>query len=120
MRATKMVRGLEHLTYRDRLRELKLFSLQKRRLCGNLILSFQYLKWAYRKAGEELLITAYSNRMRRNGFKMEEGRFRLDIRNKLFTVGVVRHWNRLPRETADALSLEVFKIRLDGVLSNLV
>ncbi|KGL87321.1 hypothetical protein N301_04949, partial [Charadrius vociferus] len=55
-----------------------------------------------------------------NGFKMKEGRFRLDIRKKFFTVRVVRHWNRLPREAVDALSLEVFKARLDGALSNLV
>ncbi|KFU91016.1 hypothetical protein M959_03097, partial [Chaetura pelagica] len=48
------------------------------------------------------------------------GRFRLDIRKKLFSVRVVRHWNRLPQEAVDAPSLEVFKARLDGALSNLV
>ncbi|KGL97394.1 hypothetical protein N301_02459, partial [Charadrius vociferus] len=55
-----------------------------------------------------------------NGFKLGEGRFRLDIRKKRFTLRVVRHWNRLPREAVDAPSLEVFKARLDGALSNLV
>ncbi|KGL93573.1 hypothetical protein N301_02841, partial [Charadrius vociferus] len=55
-----------------------------------------------------------------NGFKLKEGRFRLDIRKKLFTLRVVRHWNRLPKEVVDAPSLEVFKARLDGALSNLV
>ncbi|KFP09780.1 hypothetical protein Z169_04752, partial [Egretta garzetta] len=55
-----------------------------------------------------------------NGFKLKEGRFRLDIRKEFFTVRVVRHWNRLPREAMDALSLEVFKASLDGALSNLV
>ncbi|KFQ36345.1 hypothetical protein N332_02449, partial [Mesitornis unicolor] len=55
-----------------------------------------------------------------NGFKLEEGRFRLDIRQKFFTVRVVRHWHRLPREAVDAPSLEVFKARLDGALSSLV
>ncbi|KFV99377.1 hypothetical protein N327_06891, partial [Fulmarus glacialis] len=55
-----------------------------------------------------------------NGFKQKEGRFRLDIRKKFFTIRVVRHWNRLPREVVDAPSLEVFEARLDGALSNLV
>ncbi|KGL89249.1 hypothetical protein N301_00265, partial [Charadrius vociferus] len=55
-----------------------------------------------------------------NGFKLEEGRFRLDIRKKFFTLRVVRHWPRLPREAVDAPSLEVFKARLGGALSNLV
>ncbi|KFV43821.1 hypothetical protein N341_09894, partial [Tyto alba] len=55
-----------------------------------------------------------------NGFKLKEGRFRLDIRKKFFNVWVVRHWNRLPREVVDAPSLEVSKARLDRALSNLV
>ncbi|KFQ39429.1 hypothetical protein N332_02313, partial [Mesitornis unicolor] len=55
-----------------------------------------------------------------NGFKLEEGRFKQDIRRKFFTVRVVRHWHRLPREAVDAPSLEVFKARLDGALGNLV
>jgi len=52
------------------------------------------------------------------GFKLKEGRFRLDIRNKFFTMRVVKHWHRLPRGILDAL--EVFRARLDGALSNLV
>jgi len=47
-------------------------------------------------------------------------RFRLDVRGKFFTERMVRCWNRLPRETVDALSLEEFKTRLDGALGNLV
>ncbi|KFU98971.1 hypothetical protein N340_12648, partial [Tauraco erythrolophus] len=55
-----------------------------------------------------------------NGFKLKEGRFQSDIRKKFFTLRVVRHWTRLPREVVAAPSLEVFKARLDEALSNLV
>jgi len=53
-------------------------------------------------------------------FQTKRRRFRLDIRKKFFTVRVVRHWNRFPREVVDALSLEVFKARLDGALGSLI
>ena len=56
--------------------------------------------------------------MRRNGFKLEEGR--LGIKKKFFTVRVGRHWNKLSTEGVDAPSLEAFKARLERALSNLV
>jgi len=119
-RATKIIRGLEHLSYEDKLRELELFSLEKRRLQEDLIVAFRYLKGAYRKAGDNHFSKACCDRTRRNGFRLREGRFRLDVRKKFFTMRVVKCWNRLPREVGEAPSLETFKAGLDGALSNLV
>jgi len=59
-----MIRAMEHLSYEERLRELRLFSLEKSRLWGELIAAFQYLKWAYKKAGERLFTRACSDRIR--------------------------------------------------------
>jgi len=78
-RATKMIRGLEHLSYDDRLRALGLFSLEKRTLWGHLIAAYQYLKGTYRKDGEGLCAWVCSDRTRGNGSKLKEGRFRLGI-----------------------------------------
>jgi len=115
-----MIRGLEHLSYGDRLRKLGLFSVEKRRLQGGLIVAFQYLKGACRKDGENLFSKACYERTRSNGFKLKGDRFRQDIRKKFFTRSVVKHWNRLHREVVEAPSLETFKARLDMALSNLI
>ena len=115
-----MLRGLQHLPYNDRLRELGLFSLEKRRLRGDLIAAFQYLNGAYKQEGSQLFERVDNSRTRGNGFKLGEGRFRLDGRVKFLTMRVVRCWNGLPREVVDAPSLEMFKARLDEALGNLV
>jgi len=70
---------------------LGLFSLDQRRLQGDLVAAFQYLKGVYKKAGEGLFTRACSHRKRSNGFKLKEGGLRLGKRNNFFTMRVVRH-----------------------------
>jgi len=116
-RATEKIRGLEHISCEERLQGTGLFSM-KRILQEDLTATIWYLKGDYKKGGDKPFSRDCSNRARGDGFKLKEGRFRLDIRKIFFTIRVVKHWNGLPR--VQALSLETFKARLDGALSNLV
>jgi len=115
-----MLRGLEPLCWEERLGALGLFSLEKGRLQGDLIAAFQYLEGACKNAGEGLLTWACSDWTRGDGFKLKEGRFRLDIGKKFFTLRVVEHCHRLPGEVVDAPSLETFQVRLDRAPSNMI
>ena len=94
-----MVRGLEQLCCEERLREVGLCSLERRRLRGDLVVAFQCLKGAYKQEGERLFVRVDGDRTRGNGFKVRQGRFRLDIRRN---------------------ALEAFKVRLDVALGSLV
>ncbi|KAJ7397058.1 hypothetical protein BTVI_138953 [Pitangus sulphuratus] len=113
-RATKVAsRGQEHLSYEERLQELDLFSLEKRRLRGDLFNIYEYLKDGYQEDGAKVFSVVPNNRTRNNGHKVKYKKFHLNMR-KNFTLGVAEHWNRLPREVVQSRSLEKFKTHLDA------
>ena len=106
-RGNKAVKGLGHNCYRERLRELGLFSLEKRRLREDFITLYNSLKGG---CGEEvvgLFSQGTSDRMRSNGIKLCQRRFRLDIREKLLLREVMK-------------SLDVFKKSVDLELRDVV
>ncbi|CAM5174269.1 unnamed protein product [Natator depressus] len=106
-RATRMIRGMENLSYERRLKELDLFSLTKRRLRGDMIALYKYIRGI--NTGEELFKLSTNVDTRTNGYKLVIGRFRLEIRQRFLTIRGVKFWNSLPREAVGAKDLSGFK-----------
>ncbi|PKU42973.1 hypothetical protein llap_6734 [Limosa lapponica baueri] len=102
-RAAKMIRGLEHLPYEERLRDLGLFSPEKRRLRGELLNAYKYLKEGCQGDGISIFPVVPSGRTRGNGHKLEYKKFHLNTKRNFFTLRVAEHWDRLPRGVVECL-----------------
>lgn len=102
------------MPFEDRLKDLDLFSLEKRWLQGNSPLC----PWdGYQEERDRFFMVKHGGRIRDYGHNLKQERFRLDMRQNFFTL---KQWNRLPRDTVSPSSLEVFMAPVNKAMSNLV
>ncbi|CAM5166439.1 unnamed protein product [Eretmochelys imbricata] len=119
-RATRMIRGMENLSYERRLKELGLFSLTKRRLRGDMIVLYKYIRGINTGEGEELFKLSTNVDTRTNRYKLAIGKFRLEIIRRFLTIRGVKFWNSLPRGAVEAKDISGFKTKLDKFMEGMV
>ena len=112
-RMTKMIHNIRNLPYEDRLRELNLHSLERRRVRGDMIEVYKWFSGINKGDINRVLKAGRQNNTRNNGFKLDKFRFRKEIGRNWFGNRVVDTWNRLPTQVVGATSLDTFKNRLD-------
>ena len=117
-RATKLIPELRHMCYTDRLKELNLFSLETRRLRGQLIEVFKILR-GFDNVDYRCLFQLSEGRTRNNGYKLQLKRYNGDLCGNFFSYKICGRWNALPSDVVNSDSVEQFKTRLDKVLPRL-
>ena len=109
-RATKLVEGMKKLSYPERLRKLKMTTLEQRRLRGDMIETYKIVTGRERvKITDFFELSDTGHNLRGHRFKLGQNRSRLEIRKNFFSQRVVRHWNGLPAHVVEAPSVNVFK-----------
>ncbi|MEE6522036.1 hypothetical protein FKM82_020430 [Ascaphus truei] len=110
-RATKLIKGMDILIYEERLAKLDLFTLEKRRLRGDMITIYKYIRGQYNELSKELFIPRVVQRTLGHPLRLEERKFHQQQRKGFFTVRAVKMWNSLPMETVMADTIDLFKKR---------
>ena len=118
-RATKLIPSVRNFGYQRRLDRLNLFSLETRRLRGQLIETFKILK-GFTNVDHQNLFTINNNRARGNGCKLELKPYNTNVCGNFFTFKICNFWNRLTAEVINSASIEEFKTKLDRVIHTLI
>ena len=113
-RATRMVKGLKKFTYETRLKRLGIYSLERRRLCGDLIKTVKILTGRERIDSSKFFeLSETTSGLRGHSLKLYKQRCCTTVRHCFFSSRVINSWNRLPQDVVEATSVNMFKNRLD-------
>ena len=114
------MKGPEHLPCEKRLRDLDLFSLEKRRMSRDLMQIYKYLKlWGAKRRDQTFFSSGWSQD-KEKWLELKHRKIQTNVHKNLFTVRVTEHWNWLPRGVVESPSLKILKACLDALLCNLV